>query len=121
MSDPTTLEPRRPRRPARSRRPIPQRRRRHIRVERISIQPSEVVCTADDALSALMESGEIFKVGRRYYMVAPVCEKVLERLIIAAGRTEDDEANGDLEPNTGEDEPDEDNEPTLGWSNPSVG
>jgi hypothetical protein len=52
-----------------------------------------------------MENGEIFKVGRRYYLVAPVCEKVLERLIIAAGRTEDNEENGDLEPNTGDDEP----------------
>src|ERR1043165_383691 len=118
MTDTTMpTEPRRPRGPARSRRPIPQRRRRHIRVERISVRPSEAVCTADDALSAVMESGEIFKVGRRYYLVAPVCEKVLERLIIAAGRTEDNEENGDREPNTGDDEPDEDNEPTLGWSN----
>jgi hypothetical protein len=80
------------RRPGRRRRPAPLllRRQRHRRSRR-------PVVTADLALHALMRDGDLFKVGRSHYLVAPVSAELLSTLIEAQGVSEDAEDNGDLE------------------------
>ena len=79
-----------------------------------------------------MQEGDLYKIGREYYLVAPLRDDMLEMLILAAAGTEDDEANGDMEPSIGteddlelgiDDEPHDDiyegMEPSLGWANGS--
>jgi hypothetical protein len=57
--------------------------------------------SADLALHALMQDGEIFEVGHGRYLVAPVNDELIEILIVALAATEDDEHNGDIEPSIG--------------------
>jgi hypothetical protein len=77
---------------------------------------------ADYALNALMEHGDIYQVGRRHFLVAPLNAELVETLIIAAGATEDDEDNDDAEAGDNDDlgiddmpmdEPQQDMEPSL--------
>jgi hypothetical protein len=89
-----------------------------------------------------MQEGDIFKIGRRHYFVAPLSAELVDVLIQAAGATEDDEEdNQDLgaddigEPSLGEGDEDLENdglddmvlgntkfhasggETALGWTN----
>jgi hypothetical protein len=92
---------------------------------------------ADSVLNFLMQEADIFKVGRRRYLVAPLNAELVDLLIVAAGATEDaEEDNPDLgaddvgEPSLGQSGDDleadgvEDGdhylgrgEPALGWAN----
>lgn len=84
MTDTTTTEPRRSRRPARSRRPLNLRRRRRNRAVRPPLAASE-------ALARLAVRGDVFRVGRTPYFVAPIDVDLLDTVIAALGATEDDE------------------------------
>jgi hypothetical protein len=115
-----TTTPTRSRRPTRSRK-APARWRRHQRllIPRGRLRP---VPLADVALHELMQSGDIYKIGRSHYLVAPIDAELLETLIVAAGATEDDEpslAGGhpgrDALPD-GELGADDEGEPSLGQS-----
>jgi hypothetical protein len=64
--------------------------------------------SADLALHALMQNGEIVEVGHGRYLVAPLNDELIETLIVASALTEDeepdgndDESNGDMEPSIG--------------------
>jgi hypothetical protein len=84
-----TTTPTRSRRPARSRKaPTRWRHRRRLIIPRGRLRS---VPLADIALHLLMDCGDIYKVGRTHYLVAPLDADLLETLIIAAGSTEDDE------------------------------
>ena len=84
-----TTTPTRSRRPARSRKaPTGWRHRRRLQIPRGRLRS---VPLADIALHELMVEGDIYTIGRRRYLVAPVDAGLLETLIIAAGSTEDDE------------------------------
>jgi hypothetical protein len=56
-----------------------------------------------------MRDGDTFDVKGRRYLVAPVDDDLLERLILAAGAVEDDEDSDD-DRDTGDDEPGVDDE-----------
>ncbi len=124
-----TTTPTRSRRPQRTRRRAVQPRPRHrlLFFPRHRATSRLRVPQADSALNFLMQEADIFRIGRRDYLVAPLCYELVEILIIAAGATEDDEENGDLEPSiepstgyAGEDlelaPGDDDGEPSLGWA-----
>jgi hypothetical protein len=84
-----TTTPTRSRRPARSRKaPTRWRHRRRLIIPRGRLRS---VPLADIALHQLMIEGDIYKVGRTHYLVAPLAAGLLETLIVAAGSTEDDE------------------------------
>jgi hypothetical protein len=84
-----TTTPTRSRRPARSRKaPARWRHRRRLIIPRGRLRS---VPLADIALHQLMIEGDIYKVGRTHYLVAPIGADLLETLIVAAGSTEDDE------------------------------
>jgi hypothetical protein len=84
-----TTTPTRSRRPAQSRKaPARWGRRRRLLIPRGRIRH---VPLADIALHELMRDGDVYKIGRGHYLVAPISRDVLETLIIAAGSTEDDE------------------------------
>jgi hypothetical protein len=56
-------------------------------------------------LARLAVHGDVYKVGATPYFVAPIDDDMLDTVIAALGAAEDDEENGDMEPNTGDDEP----------------
>lgn len=123
MTDTTTPEPHRARRPARSRRPLPIRRRRRNRAVRPPL-------AAAAALARLAADGDVYKVRGSHYLVARIDDDLLDTVIAALGSVEDDEASigtpDDREQDTGDDEPsigtlddlesdgDADAEPSLG-------
>src|ERR1051325_8766298 len=85
----------------------PARRSRRRRLSPLALRKQhrrrshKTVITADVALHALMSDGDLFKIGRHHYLVAPVPAQLLDILIEAMGRTEDAEDNGDTEPSIG--------------------
>jgi hypothetical protein len=84
-----TTTPTRIRRPARSRKAPPRwGHRRRLQIPRGRLRS---VPLADVALHLLMDTGDIYKVGRTHYLVASLNAELLETLIIAAGSTEDQE------------------------------
>jgi hypothetical protein len=87
---------------------------------------------ADGALNALMQEADIFKVGRRRYLVAPLTPELVDTLIMAAGATEDDEEDDpggetghegfgrtvdDEEDDPGGGNVEDEGEAALGWAN----
>lgn len=89
------------------------RRRRLLiprrRVARVSIP------LADLALHELMQDGDIYKIGRTHYLVAPISAALFDALIAAAGATEDEEDGGDAEQGDDDDlGADDFGEPSLG-------
>jgi hypothetical protein len=100
-----TTTPTRSRRPARSRKaPTRWRHRRRLIIPRGRLRS---VPLADIALHELMTEGDVYKIGRTHYLVAPLHAGLLETLIIAAGSTENDEKDEDLGA-------DDEGEPSLG-------
>jgi hypothetical protein len=97
MTDTTIAPPRRGRRPAHSRRPLPIRRRRRSR----AVQPP---LAASEALVRLAAHGDVFDVGGCNYLVAPIDDDTLDTLVDALGAIEDDEENGDREPSVDRDD-----------------
>jgi hypothetical protein len=93
---------------ARTRRARPARRRRRLLISRRRAIGRIRVPYAADALNAVMQEGDIYKIGQRHYLVAPICAELLETLIVAAGAGEDDEPDND---DLGVDD---DGEPSLG-------
>jgi hypothetical protein len=96
--DTTLPSPPRPARPRRSRRtPARWRNRRRLLLPRRKVNRAPLPL-ADAALHVLMNDADIYKIGRRHYLVAEVSNELMDTLMAAAGATEDDEPNGDLEP-----------------------
>lgn len=89
MTDTTTTEPRRARRPARSRRPINLRRRRRNHAQRPPLAAAE-------ALTRLAVNGDVYKIGRQHYLVAPIDPDMLDTVIATLGAVENDEPETDL-------------------------
>lgn len=91
IAEPAPAEPPAPkprtRRPPRSRRSI-FRRRRSRRVE----------TTADLALHVLMREADLFNVGGKMFLVAPVSAAIVDRVVEAMGASEDAEPDVDDEP-----------------------
>jgi hypothetical protein len=129
MTIDTTIPPAptRPARPTRSRKaPARWGRRRRLTIPRRRATGRFQLPDASMALNTLMLEGDIYKIGREHYLVVPLRDDMLEMLIVAAAGTEDDEANGDMEPSLGteddlelgiddepHDEPYQDMEPSL--------
>jgi hypothetical protein len=116
MTDATISLPSRNRRKAHSRRP-PLRRsqRRYHRVDWRRFPTSAAPSVSPElALFHIMRDGDVFRIGRRHYLVAPIDAEQLEALIAAAGSCEDMEPETDRgiddEPH---DEGEQDMEPSL--------
>lgn len=94
------IAPPRARRPARSRKPPAARwaSRQRLRIPQRVTKRREPVPHADAALHELVSEGDIFRVGRRLFFVAPISHVALEALIVAAGSTEDLEPEADMGP-----------------------
>ena len=93
-----TTPPSRRRRSSRRRKPAQPRRRQRLLITRRRSSSPLRVPYADGALNFLMQEADIFKVGRRRYLVAPLSAELVDVLIQAAGAGEDAEADGDDEP-----------------------
>jgi hypothetical protein len=124
MTDTTVLPPRRAGKRRTPRPSDPRRRRVDLRRRRRRVTGRTI--SADLVLHQLVRDGDVYEVGRRRYLVAPLDQAMLDALIIAAGITEDDEPNGDLEPSLGaQDELESDGlederyggDVALGWQN----
>jgi hypothetical protein len=129
MSTTDTTTTTRSRRPSRRRRAAPARQRHRILFpRRRGALRAPPPVDSSTALHWIMQEGDIYKVGRQHYLVAPLPGDLLETLIAAAAATEDDEENGDLEasiePSIGHAGQDlefapgeDDGEVSLGWAN----
>lgn len=97
ITDSTT--PARSQRPQRRRRKLVQpRRRQRLLITRRRASSRLRVPHAAEALNYLMAKADIFKVGRRHYLVAPCDAELINILIVAAGAEEDAEPDHDREP-----------------------
>ena len=106
-----TTPPSRRRRSSRRRKPAQPRRRQRLLITRRRSSSPLRVPYADGALNFLMQEADIFKVGRRRYLVAPLSAELVDVLIQAAGAGEDAE---DYDPA----EESGDMEASLGWHTP---
>jgi hypothetical protein len=139
MSDPTTTTQPPARIKHRTRRAAPRharQRQRLVNIRHLRARRGPAI-TADFALHILMQDGDVYRVGRRRYLVAPLSAELLDRLIMATGAHEDLEDTVDAERGDDDDmgaddygepslgqtgmddlELEEDGrEPSLGWAN----